>query len=315
MKPNKKNFCGGNFQEWLEVLLTDKCNGKCSWCIEKEGYHPRNHVSWEKFVESIIETGKDNIILLGGEPTLYEHLKPLVSALVDFSKNVYITTNGSRLTREYILANLNGIKGVNVSIHDYQLLENQKITGLLLEEDILKQAISTFREKSVTVRLNCNLIRGHIDSESQIDSYINFAKKVGVNSIRFAELKLDEENFVNLYEIYGLKYGINNEPFGLGCNTEAVINDMPVNFRLMCGLQTTKRIVPEQPEQCRKQVLYYDGQLYDGWQKENKMATKEEILKIMQEVADGKKTDEEAAREIEMKTTIISPDGGGGCQY
>ena len=36
--PNKLNFCGGNFQDWLEVMLTPACNGKCSWCIEKNGY-------------------------------------------------------------------------------------------------------------------------------------------------------------------------------------------------------------------------------------------------------------------------------------
>ena len=29
MKPNKNNFCGGNYEDWLEVKLTGNCNGKC----------------------------------------------------------------------------------------------------------------------------------------------------------------------------------------------------------------------------------------------------------------------------------------------
>jgi hypothetical protein len=58
MKPNKNNFCGGNFQDWLEVNLTDKCNGKCVWCIEKAGYHPEKHAGWQTIVKKAIESDK-----------------------------------------------------------------------------------------------------------------------------------------------------------------------------------------------------------------------------------------------------------------
>jgi len=28
VEPYYKNFCGGNYQDWLEVMLLPECNGK-----------------------------------------------------------------------------------------------------------------------------------------------------------------------------------------------------------------------------------------------------------------------------------------------
>ena len=52
--PNIKNFCGGGFQDWLEVMLEPSCNGRCSFCIEKDGARPINKVSWTKMVDAIL---------------------------------------------------------------------------------------------------------------------------------------------------------------------------------------------------------------------------------------------------------------------
>jgi len=38
--PHSKNFCGGNFQDWLEMKLTNVCNGRCEWCVEEGGFRP-----------------------------------------------------------------------------------------------------------------------------------------------------------------------------------------------------------------------------------------------------------------------------------
>jgi hypothetical protein len=34
----------------------------------------------------------------------------------------------------------------------------------------------------------------------------------------------------------------------------------------LCGLQTPRRKAPKNPVQFSKEVLYYDGELYQGWQ-------------------------------------------------
>jgi pyruvate-formate lyase-activating enzyme len=279
--PNPKNFCGGNFQDWLEVNLTNECNGKCSWCIEKNGFHPKEHVSWQVLANAAIKTQKKNIILLGGEPTSYKNLKEIINYLKSYDRNVYITTNGSKLSPKFISENLIGLCGINISIHDCDLANNKKITGIQLDENTLKYSIHQLHAYEISVRLNCNCITGHIDRESGICNYINWARDVlGADCVRFAELKNDKNNFVNLAKIFNYSYELNDDPFTKGCNQNVFINDFPVNFRQMCGLQTPLRVKPINLIQLEKQVLYYDGIIYNGWQtKESTVVKKENTAK------------------------------------
>ena len=297
MIPNPKNSCAGNFSDWLEVHLIDKCNAHCAWCVEKDGYHPKKSVSWPRMANLIIGHDATNVILLGGEPTLYKYLKPLIRALNDANKKVWITTNGSLLTPEFIENNL---EGINISIHHYDLKLNEKITGVSLKN------LSIGKLKNV--RFNCNCISGAIDSVTKILNYIEFAKQSGADKVRFAELKNDTHKFVDLSKLF--EY-LNDDPFTEGCSHDVKINGFDVNFRQMCGLQTPLRPKPVNPQQTIKQVLYYDGLFYDGWQKETKMEDKE-LIKILEDVASGKKSVAEAALLIDRSTIIEST---GGCQY
>jgi pyruvate-formate lyase-activating enzyme len=287
MIPNKNNFCGGNFTDWLEVMLTEKCNGKCSWCVEKRGWHPEEHASLNDLIKAINESGKINIILLGGEPLLYKDIGALIDGIAN-NKKIYVTTNGSLLSPDFVHEKLSGLTGLNISIHHYDLLENEKITGILLEQDNLENTIIECRKNQITVRFNCNLIRGNIDTERGIATYIQWAKTTGADKVRFAELKFDEGKFVDLAHILNYQYGLNDNPFIEGCNKEAVISGMPVNFRQMCGLQTAKRVRPMNPKGIgAKQVLYYDGKFYDGWQQKeeggNDEMTEEQVRRIIRE--------------------------------
>ena len=292
MDPNSNNFCGGRYCGWLEVYLTSKCNGKCSWCIDKQGYHPKTSVSVEKMITAISNTKAENIILLGGEPLLYEKIHDLILGIKD--KNIFVTTNGQRLTSEYLKNNLLGIKGINISIHHYKLEKNREITGLLLDEKILLESICEAKINNVLVRLNCNIIKGNIDSEREIMKYIGWAKSLGADKVRFAELKDDVANFVDLAKILNYRYGLNDNPYIFGCNMDCTINNMQVGFRQMCGLQTSCRCPPENPSCIQdKKVLYYDGKIYNGWQKPEK------------EIAMSESDKEISIKEIEQKIEAL----------
>lgn len=294
--PHPENFCGGAFQDWLEVNLTKECNARCSWCVEQVGFHPYHTTTWDKMADAAIATGRTNIILLGGEPTLYPDIQPLIETLIKANRKVWITTNGCRIKRDYCEKNLKGISGVNISIHHFDMRLNHEITHLYLNEKELTDGIDAIHEMGGIVRLNCNTIRGYIDSEETIHQYIAFAKKIGVDNVRFAELKIDEDNFVDLTKVLGGKYGLNDDPFINGCHKETIIDDMPINFRQMCGLQTTHRPVPVNPKQCAKEVLYYDGKVYDGWQSSMFPLSEAAIDEILNGVVEGKISPEEAKR-------------------
>ena len=302
--PNKRNFCGGNFQDWLEVMLTEECNGRCTWCIDTKGYHPIEHVPWNRLARRIIDCNKKNIIFLGGEPTLYKGLNKVlaaVSACTNREKKLYITTNGSMLTPEYVEHHLYRLTGVNISIHHHDLERNYDITGVPLEMLVLRNSIRELRRNSISIRFNCNLIKDQVDSKKSILSYIDFAKGLGVHNVRFAELKDDKDHFVDMAKTLGYKYGLNDDPFTLGCHCNAIINEIPVNFRQMCGLQTDKRPKPINPKQEDKIVLYYDGIFYDGWQsKDGGYCMKnKDLRKLLKDVAKGVITPERAQKRIE----------------
>jgi organic radical activating enzyme len=326
--PHPQNFCGGNYQDWLEVLLTEHCNGHCVWCVEKHGFHPKYHAPWEEIVKMALETEKTNIMLLGGEPTLYEDLNHVIHALRQKNRKVYLTTNGSMLTPQFIEERLTELTGLNISIHHYKLPRNQKITGIALDYRTLSDSIERLQSYNIKVRLNCNLIKGQIDSRRQINAYILFAKILNITQIRFAELKLDEDHFVNLHTLFGDQFGLNEDPYHLGCNTTAIINDVEISFRQMCGFQIPCRPCPQNPKQYIKHVLYYDGQIYNGWQQQTKemntmnSKNKKEIAAILQQIKDQVLTVEEGNKKIEAIISAIEPPVKvvyekqvGGCTY
>lgn len=339
--PNSNNFCGGNFQDWLEVYLEGRCNGKCSFCIDKNGFKPQHHAHWIELAESIIAQNKKNILLLGGEPTLYPDLHALIIFLQQKGKNIYITTNGSKLMDLNFVNKLNLVSCINISIHHWDLMVNKEITGIQLTKSELIKAIEKLHSFGVKVRFNCNCIKGYIDSKSKIMRYIKFAKEVGAASVRFAELKHDDR-FIDLAKIFKYQYGLNDNPYALGCHQETIIDGMEISFRQLCGLQCDKRPQIINPKQLLKKVLYYDGKLYDGWQqpKEDKMSSNNDSMQhfkvilsaILKQVESGQ-LNAKVAEDVLMSTLdslkfnkpqviierevkiVESEASGGGCVY
>lgn len=309
--PHPSNFCGGNYKDWLEVNLTGKCNGGCKWCIERNGWHPEP-VSFVKLANSIIKTGKQNILLLGGEPTLYPDYSALISRLAHKRLNAYLTTNGSTLnwdTKE----NLIGLKGLNISIHHYDNEKNKEITGVNISI-ALPRFIAWCNKYNIQVRFNCNLTKGYVDNHNEVYKYIEWAKAMGANSVRFAELVNADKDFVDATQIF-LYHGLTSTPFTHGCNHQSTINGMDVRIKQACEFQTNhRRPLPENPEwKQNKVIMYGDGNLYDGWQKElqttqedNVSKTKEQLEKILDDVKTGKVSTYKAADLIDRLNRKVS---------
>lgn len=60
--PHPRNFCGNGFPDWLEVNLTPACNAHCSWCIERNGWHPSHQAEWFTITDAAIASKRKNII-------------------------------------------------------------------------------------------------------------------------------------------------------------------------------------------------------------------------------------------------------------
>lgn len=299
--PHPRNACSGTFDDWLEVHMTPDCNGSCPWCVEARGFHPRKRAPWPALVEAALGTGRQSIILLGGEPTLHRDLAAIICALREAGRDVYVTTNGSMLTVDYAFRGLRGVSGVNISIHSADMAENEGITGVLLLPGVLRRSIDMLHSQGAKVRINCNLIAGTIDSIAKIREFVAFAKDIGADSVRFAELKFDDR-FVDASEIMGCGFGLNRDPMLYGCNTDTMLGGMPVNFRQMCGFQTPFRSAHEVERMKAKPVLYYDGNLYPGWQCAGSLSDSAR-RQVLDDVADGRMGAQRAAFLLTGDTT------------
>lgn len=144
-------------------------------------------------------------------------------------------------------------------------------------------------------------------------------------------MKFDEENFIDLYKIFGDQYGLNDDPYLKGCNNNVEINGLHINFRQMCGLQTRLRPQHSDYKKFPKQVLYYDGKIYDGWQVINNGKEKDmnrEKIKRLLEKYKADKIDEETTLDLLEEYMSVGDksgsyetfletirQGGGGCVY
>ena len=308
VKPNPRNYCSGRFADWLEVMLTPACNGRCVWCVEKGGWHPAVSVPWGVLASRAINHPATHIILLGGEPTLYPELVRLVKTIGD-AKAVYITSNAGRLSPLLAAGGHGRLAGVNLSIHHYCLSQNSKITGIQIDQEELRLGVKYLLEHGVSVRLNCNIIRGQIDSETEAARYLAWAQAMSVEAVRFAELKTEAATFVSLAAIFKGRYGLSEDPYRNGCNQDAVIDGMRVNFRQMCGDESPVRPKYTCRSRHRNQVLYYDGKFYDGWQRKDGSVMKEQVVeKILREVKAGTLDIDVATRLLSEKRDALNTD-------
>jgi MoaA/NifB/PqqE/SkfB family radical SAM enzyme len=311
--PHPSNFCAGYYSDWLEVNLTEKCNASCEWCLGRDGYRPQYHAPKEEMLRAILESDKNHILLLGGEPLLYRDLGYLIKQLKLSNRKTYLTTNGFLLSKDYVLKNLVGLTGINISIHHYDMMKNREITGILVDEEKLKESVEFLVSLGIDIRINCNIIKGMIDSSERCYKFIAWMKLIGINNVRFGELKLFDQSFVDLAKIFNYKHGLTDNPYLEGCNKDCVINDVFVNFRQMCGLQTKFRSTPAEYKKADRQVLYYDGKFYHGWQeedRENDMTKKsndrdENIKKLLKKITDEKLTEEEIKSILDLIDTLI----------
>lgn len=169
------------------VALTKACNGRCPFCIDRHACANSDNLPVAKILANV---NTDTVLLLGGEPLLYPYLYTLISKLKAKQKTVIMTTNASLLREK--MASLTELDALNISIHHPDLEVHNKLTGLTLNKSDLRSSIAYLKQHGVDVRINCNLMRGYVDSEYMKERMISFASLLGANGVRFSELMLTD---------------------------------------------------------------------------------------------------------------------------
>lgn len=185
-----------NQHPYLDVVLTDHCNSNCNFCIA-DLIHTKLNCDIDLFKNKILfainKMNVDEVLLLGGEPTVSKDLLPMLKWLKTLKlSKVVMTTNGVRLAldpkfRVNILSS--GLTHLNISFMNTNTNKqsetvNSKRTLTLYDLGLI---YSTASKYGVKVRINNNIFRGNNDT---LDSALLFYYKVQgyCDSVKFSPL-------------------------------------------------------------------------------------------------------------------------------
>lgn len=140
-----------------------------------------------------------------------------------------------------------------------------------LDFTALKQAIKVLKAQNCTVRINCNLVKGYIDSRRAVGKMVAQAEFLHADELRFAELQNSPDEFVDAYAIFE---GLPEDPYSEGCEVDVFARQkqrnpyaMKVRLKLTCGrVNPLRKPVLSTPERTGKtRVLYPNGRITSGW--------------------------------------------------
>lgn len=276
-----KNSCAGGYGNCLDIKITNACNAKCEFCIERDGLCPEAQDVKKLIASTIAAKDFPTVLVLGGEPLVYPHLLEYLQGIRPYKEKIYLTTNGSLLDTEMADALSYLLDGINISVHHYSEFLNDAVYKTAhVDFEMLRKAIAVLhggreidgvQNPSIPVRINANLVKGTLDYYKDVFTMIRWASWMGADEIRFSELQNCEELWVDSREIFP---DLPADPFTCGCEQEIDVKrllgtDLPIKVivKMTCGRVNSKKPpVKETPKRTgRTNVLYPDAKVRPGW--------------------------------------------------
>ena len=184
----------GDGKLWLYVNITDKCNGKCPFCINPscaQGNNPFNLNRLKKILP-VLRDYVYGVSITGGEPMLDPHLMDdTVKAVVDVfdhSVEIDIVTNGTNLTWIPSLSQLKSIDSIHLSRHRIDDEENRGVLGFEAPSSKDIRQVLDHLEDPGKIVLNCVLMRDGVDSAEKLSEYLEWSADLGIQNTSFIGL-------------------------------------------------------------------------------------------------------------------------------
>lgn len=178
----------GRKHDYLRVSLTDRCNFRCQYCMPAEGveWRPKNEIlsleEIEKLIQLFVSLGISKVRLTGGEPTIRKGYLGLVQNLAPLVP-IYLTTNGSTLTRDALQLKSHGLSGINLSCDS---LDRQKFAEITRRDELplVLNGLRAAVDSGIPLKVNVVVMRGF--NEMEIPGFVEFALENNIQ-VRFIE--------------------------------------------------------------------------------------------------------------------------------
>ena len=153
---------------YLRILLTDRCNLRCVYCMPKEGLQWQaraDQLSAEEIVrvvETAAQGGVKRVRLTGGEPLVHPHIVEIVRRIASIQniEEVSLTTNAMLLEKlAQPLADV-GLARVNVSLDSLDADKFRRITRGGDLTRVWRGIAAAERVRLAPLKLNTVIVRG-----------------------------------------------------------------------------------------------------------------------------------------------------------
>jgi hopanoid biosynthesis associated radical SAM protein HpnH len=201
-----KNILEGKKRFPLVLMLepTHRCNLACVGCdrIRLQNKEQADDLSLEQCIEAAEESRAPVVTITGGEPLLYQELKPLVEELLRLKRHIYLCTNG--LLTESFIEEFNPHPRLTLNFHlDGMEETHDSITN---RAGTFKKAIETIKKaKKSGFRVSTNTSIYKNSDIKELERLFDLLKSINVDGIlispAFSYESVKESIFLNRDEI------------------------------------------------------------------------------------------------------------------
>lgn len=184
---------------YLSIVATNSCQCNCPYCInsltDKTLQMPFEKAK-KNILKAIKELGVKEVVILGGEPTLYKDLFSLIIFLKESGlRRVGLTTNGIKLKDRDFFINLihTGIDFINISYHNEDFITFDELYDIY---KFFKKEKDAWQK----IRINTNIWKGNHDSLVTLDYFINQIS-LCCDEIRVSNIIHKDSFSVNSYKV------------------------------------------------------------------------------------------------------------------
>jgi MoaA/NifB/PqqE/SkfB family radical SAM enzyme len=146
------------------LLLTDKCNLDCSFCINKQNNFPRVSESLNindnlNFIKVLSKYNVTDLILTGGEPLiLSEELNKIIYEATKYNINTLLLSNGKNLSSDEIAKlKKSGLNNITISFNELTYLDsiNKKYRDYISKyKKIISDVLKLYDNVTVTILIS-----------------------------------------------------------------------------------------------------------------------------------------------------------------